>query len=441
MKFLRYWAAIGLSTALVLVCLGARYSSAQDEVVLHKFHLGTDGGDPTGSLIADSLGNLYGATDAGGGGNCTYNGFPSGCGTVYELTSSPGGGWSESVIYAFQGGSDGQFPFYGLVFDQAGNLYGVTTLGGLGGGTVFELSPPTQSGGSWVESVLYRFTGGSDGSYPRCALVLDQAGNLYGTTNDQGAGYGTVFEVSPPVSGGSWSEKTLHTFDPQRHTDGAYPIAGLVFDKSGNLYGTTGAGGSKGCNDNDGCGTVFQLRPPKSPNGVWIENIVYIFEGSADGAYPSGNLILEKGTLLGTAVEGGLYGMGTVFQIIPTDGGAIENTLYSFQGGDDGETPDAGLIADASSDLYGTTFEGGGCISDPYGCGTVFLLSPPQLPSETWTEKVLYAFQGGDDGQGPDGNVLLTSGWLVGVTVQGGGNQACDTNGIKGCGEVFAIRK
>jgi hypothetical protein len=437
-----------LTTALVLVIALSTPTAAQNgEAVLHNFQLGADGGNAYGPLVADASQNLYGVTYAGGEGNCTYNGFPSGCGTVYELTRLQGGGWVENIIYAFQGGSDGAFPLSGLVFDQVGDLYGTTSAGGIsstclsgyqGCGTVFKLTPPSQPGGVWTEAVVYQFTGGSDGSYPRSVLILDQVGNLYGTTNDGGDGYGVVFELTPLASGGNWIETTLHTFGNHRG-DGAYPIAGLVLDETGNLYGTTAAGGSTHCSD--GCGIVFQLQPPGSPGGSWTEKVAYAFQGGADGDSPSGDLILVRGAILGMAGAGGAYGQGNVFEIAPSSRGFSETVLYSFQGGNDSAYPFAGLTVDAAFNLYGSTEGGGGCEDNPGGCGTVFQLTAPGSPGGAWTERVLHAFPSVSHGLYPVGSLLLDEGWLFGVTAQGGRSHACDTNGIRGCGEVFAVHK
>jgi|SRR5579872_848485 len=415
------------------------------EVILHRFQL-SDGAGPQGSLIADPEGNLYGMTNAGGDGPCTYNRLPSGCGTIFELSPRSGGGWSEQILYSFQGGTDGAFPLdAGLVSDQLGNLYGTTSAGGIAGncpgsgspgcGTAFELSPPSQPGGVWSETVLYRFTNGLDGSYPRGSLVLDQIGDLYGTTNDGGLGGGVVFELTPS-SGGGWTETTLHVFGGGK--DGYLPVAGLIFDLAGNLYGTTaGGGGSQNCNY--GCGTVFQLAPPESAGGQWTERIVYSFQGGADGRFPSESLLLIYGSLVGTTENGGQYGMGTVFQIMQTPHGIVEVVLYSFQGGNDGFWP-LGLVADNKINLYGATAFGGSgnCPTGP-GCGTVFRLSPPTPPGGQWIKQILYTFQDGEDGFVPWGTLLLGNGWLVGGTVSGGGSQNCSTNGIIGCGAIFAV--
>ncbi len=425
------------------------YADGQStDFILHRFQL-SDGAGPQGSLIADAQENLYGVTYAGGSGTCTYNELPSGCGIIFELSRMPGIGWSEQTLYEFQGGNDGAFPMAGLIFDGLGNLYGTTSAGGVGCGagvdggcgTVFELSPPMQAGGPWNETVLYRLTGESDGYGPTGSLLFDSAGDLYGTTQrGSSGGVGTVFELTPPQPGGSWNEITLHSFDPsQPGGDGARPSAGLVFDTAGNLYGTTLYGGTTNGNCIS-CGTVFRLRPPESPGAAWTEEIVHSFQGAPDGQGPEGDLIIVRGDLVGTTVNGGETNAGAVFEVTQSSQGVTEAVLYSFQGGSDGEDPVAGLLVDGAVNLYGTTISGGNC-TDPHGCGTVFQLMPPQSPKGTWTKNTLYTFQGGSDGAYAPGGLLLGQGWLVGLTTQGGGSQNCSTNGVIGCGTVFAVRQ
>ncbi len=424
------------------------------EVVLHAFDL-NDGAAPQGTLIADAQQNLYGVTYAGGDGPCTYSylNLPSGCGTVFELTQT-GGWWKEQVLYAFQGSSDGAFPMAGLVMDSGGNLYGTTSTGGtgcegFGCGVVFELSPPSQQGGSWTETVLYRFTGGSDGAAPQSALIFDPSGNLFGTAFQGGgvacaligsSGCGTVFELSPPIQGGGWTETTIHAFsyDPPQSNDGAFPLAALVLDPSGNFYGTTGVGG-RSCDSVDGCGTVFQLKPPSQTGGQWTENILYRFQGFGGPAGPGG-IILARGALWG--VTGG-ENDGYVYELAPSSGGLSFTVIYAFKGfnGGDGATPIAALTFDSQFNLFGTTTGGGGvfCPFNPQGCGTVFELSPPTQQGGQWTEKVLHTFQG-TDGIYPSGGLILGQGWLVGDTTQGA-NLHCRAEGVAGCGVVFALSK
>src|ERR1019366_6634594 len=225
--------SIGLRAVLAIIAatlfVTSTWAAAQEQV-LHSFGNGTDGNDPLGGLIFDASGNLYGTTLGGG----TYGG-----GTVFELTPAGGGSWTETVLHNFDSnGTDGFTPYAGLIFDSAGNLYGTTRWGGTyGGGTVFELT--TAAGGGWTEQVLHSFDHNyTDGYYPQAGLIFDAAGNLYGTTS-QGGTYvywGTVFELTP-AAGGDWTETVLHNFN-QNGTDGYYPEAGLIFDAAGNLYGT-----------------------------------------------------------------------------------------------------------------------------------------------------------------------------------------------------------
>jgi uncharacterized repeat protein (TIGR03803 family) len=237
-------------------------------------------------------------------------------GLVLELSPQLNGSWAQTTLYAFAGGNDGSAPKGGVIADKAGNLYG-TTVGGGGNsqcGTVFQL---TQVNGGWTETVLHSFTG-SDGCYPYAGVIVDAKGNLYGTTSNGGAGVcnnkcGVVFELSPPeVKGGAWTESFLLLFN---NTDGANPLAALAIDSTGALYGTTNLGGNGPCEPKGaGCGTVFRLTPPSKPGGAWSQ-IFYSFQGP-DGAKPYGNVLLDqsKGVLYGTTLEGGANGYGTVFQ-------------------------------------------------------------------------------------------------------------------------------
>jgi uncharacterized repeat protein (TIGR03803 family) len=278
------------------------------ETVLYSFCVQAncaDGARPQAGVIFDSEGNLYGTTYNGGNSNCQNEG--PGCGTVFEL--SPNGlGWMESVIVAFSG-MTGSLPSGNLIFDTAGNLYGTTSGGGNGnGGTVFELSP---SGDGWSESVLYNFdgfVGSTDAISPHSGVIFDAAGNLYGTTEAGGAFQrGTVFELSPV--GGSWVEALLFSFTGGN--DGADPTSNLVLDKLGNLDGTTLQGGLTGCTG--GCGTVFELMPR---NGQWSE-VAFRFPVSGQlGRYPNAGLLLDSaGNAYGTTLAGGLNGGGVVFRI------------------------------------------------------------------------------------------------------------------------------
>jgi uncharacterized repeat protein (TIGR03803 family) len=368
-------AILAIFTVTVLV---TNTRAATQEKVLHSFAgYPTDGQSPGASLIFDAGGNLYGTTPYGG----TYStDCTSGCGIVFELTPQAGGDWTEQVLHKFSSnGTDGQYPSSGLIFDAAGNLYGATSGGGTYGyGTVFELTPT--AGGSWTEQVLYSFNS-TDGAGPS-GLIFDAAGNLYGATSGGGTyGIGTVFELMP-AAGGGWTEQVLHSFAGYP-TDG-YGPSGLIFDARGNLYGTTGSGGYSGlCIA--GCGTVFELKRSVSAlGGGWTEQVLHSFDPPGqdeDGAGPTGGLIFDaRGNLYGTTITGGPYdcvegfGCGTVFELARSisalGGGWTETVLYLFCSQDvcsDGWWPEAGLIFDAAGNLYGTTANGGA-----YGAGTVF---------------------------------------------------------------------
>jgi uncharacterized repeat protein (TIGR03803 family) len=261
----------------------------------------TDGRQPQAGLIFDAAGNLYGTTAFGG-----YYGLQTGYGTLFELTPAGGGSWTEQVVHNFNHDfTDGDEPYAGLIVDAAGNLYGTTSGGGtIGYGTVFELTPT--GGGTWTE-VLHSFGDGTDGLYPWAGLIFDAAGNLYGTTSEGGTyDGGTVFELTP-AAGGGWTEKVLHSFG--NGNDGAYPhYAGLIFDAAGNLYGTTSGGGTYGG------GTVFELTP--AGGGSWTETVLHSFGNGTDGAEPYAGLVFDAvGNLYGTTLGGGTYNYGTVFEL------------------------------------------------------------------------------------------------------------------------------
>jgi len=380
--------------------------AASKEKVLHSFN-GKDGNGPAG-LIFDGSGNLYGTTSVGG----KYD-----YGTVFELSPKTGGGWTETVLHNFDyNHKDGTLPEPSLIFDRSGNLYGTTDLGGkYEYGTAFELSP--KAGGGWAETVLHSFNhNGKDGTYPYAGLIVDANGNLYGTTWEGGksspeckTGCGTVFELSPKTRGG-WTETILHSFNDK---DGVLPEASLIFDASGNLYGTTFLGGK------DGAGTVFELSP--KTGGDWTETILHIFGEGSDGVYPVTSLIFDaSGNLYSTTFLGGNYGYGTVFELSPkTGGGWTETILHNFNnGGNGGYIPFAALILDASGNLYGATSAGGKYGSNGAG-GTVFELSPKT--GGGWTETVLHSFGNGTDGNSPASALIFdSSGNLYGTTSGGG---------------------
>ena len=289
----------------------AQSGGAWSESVLYSFTgYPGDGASPYAGVIFGGSGAVYGTTYVGGA---------VGAGTVFKLTppAQSGGVWSESVLHSFTGPPDGGYPFAGVIFGGSGALYGTTSEGGAAGaGTVFKLTPPARSGGAWSESVLYSFTGAADGGYPIGGVILDVFGALYGTTEDGGAyDYGTVFKLTPPPPRITWGESVLHSFTGA--ADGGSPEAGVIFDQLGALYGTTIEGGA-GCAPY-GCGAVFKLTPPARSGGAWGESVLHRFTGSlGDGALPLAGVIFDQsGALYGTTYEGGADGYGTVFKLTP----------------------------------------------------------------------------------------------------------------------------
>ncbi len=254
-------------------------------------YVGSQEGCPTGNLTLDAAGNVYGVTQGGGA---------NGWGSTFELTHSASG-WSETVLYSFQDGTDGGAPYSGVILDSAGNLYGTATARGANrAGTVFELSP---SSGGWTYKVLYSLQGGNDGSQPVAGLIFDSDGNLYGATASDGSGDGgTVFELTP--SQGNWNFNLLTSL-----TGGGGPVASLTMDPVGKLYGTTFR------DDSYGYGSVFKLTPS---NGSWTYTDLHDFTGGADGGYPGGGVVLDSsGIFYGTAVLGGTNGGGVIYEITP----------------------------------------------------------------------------------------------------------------------------
>jgi uncharacterized repeat protein (TIGR03803 family) len=308
------------------------------------------------------------------------------------------GAWAETILYNFNSFSgDGYYPYSGLIADAKGNLYGTTESGGAGYGTVFELK---LSGGTYKEIQLHIFTAGvSDGAYPEYStLVRDKAGNLYGTTYQGGTyNYGTIFELK--LSGGKWTESLVHSFAGYPK-DGTYPQAGLSFDAAGNMYGTTYQGGASNV------GTVFQLTPSK---GKWTYKKIHSFAGGNGGEYPVGGITPgANGYFYGTTYYGGAtYNAGTVYRLFESRGVWVAQSVFIFPGAAGGTYPISSLTADAAGNFYGTTYQGGAS-----NFGTVYKLKPGK--NNKYTQSVLYSFKGGNtDGAYP---------WYAGVTVDAKGN-------------------
>lgn len=386
---------------LALLAIMELPSAAQTFIELYAFNSTgnlSDGAWPEASVVLDSSGNLYGTTFFGGAGTgCDINYL--GCGVVFKV--DPSG--SETLLHAFGGAQDGWNPTARVILDPAGNLYGTTQFGGVYGyGTVFKIDTANNY------SILHNFQRGADGANPNAGLVQDASGNLYGITRYgghgcSGQGCGTVFRINA-----SGQEAILHRFADGG--DGASPLGGVAVDSSGNIYGTTWAGGIFDY------GTVFEIETSGQ------EKVLYHFSGGSDGANPLGGLLLDpSGNLYGTASSAGSSHLGTIFTI---SAAGTESNLYTFTGGTDGAYPYSHLIMDSSGNLYGTAAQGGTA-----GVGSVFELSGSTLT-------VLYDFAGstgtGGDGAFPMGGVVMDSaGNLYGTAAQAG---------VNGWGAVFEIQ-
>jgi len=407
-----FFAGLAISLAVIVSLIVAPGAWAKTETVLYSFcsqSSCSDGTWPTAGPAFDKSGNLYGTTESGGG---------SFAGVVWELKHAKSG-WSENVLYSFTGGNDGSGPTGSLVLDKAGNVYGTANGGGsAGSGTVFELTP---SNGGWTFNLIYTFQGGDDGAHPAFGgLILDKAGNLYGTTETGGsANVGTVFELTP-VKGG-WTKTTLYSF--AGGSDAADPLTGLTMDKTGNLYGATVGGGAYGY------GAVFELSRHKKS---WTESVIYSFTGGSDGGYPEfGAVTIDKaGQVYGTAAGGGTAGQGVVYLLKHSTSGWSESVLYSFTGGNDGGQPFAGLTFNKAGDLFGAAAYFG-AQSD----GTVFELVKKKA---SWKEKTIYTFSG-SDGKYPYGGIVFDAKGNLYSTTYWGGNLNCDSP-PEGCGVVYEIK-
>ena len=409
---------------LITMGIAAGYVSsaqAQTEQVLYSFNGTGDGAYPQGGLVADSSGNLYGTTESGGG--------STGCGMMFELKRS-NGVLTKLQVWTFQSGSstDGCHPYAGLILDSAGNFYGTTSAGGTYGfGTAFELSPSVPGG--FTEKILWNFGNGADGRNPYVGLTMDTSGHLYGTTNSGGAAgcTGTVFQLSPN-SNGSWSEAILHSFGCNAG-DGLAPNASVTLDAAGNIYGTTEFGGSGTTCGTSGCGTIYELVKASA----WAETLIYFFPGGNGGGFPLGPVIFDTaGHLYGTTSS--YPAQGVVFELANLGSSWGEKVVHKFpaQTGDGGE-PLGNLVLNANK-VYGVTLYAGGGVG-ACQCGSVFKLTHR---SSGWVETILYTFQGAPlaDGASPmSGLIMDAAGNLYGTTKYGGAS----TNCFGGCGVVFEV--
>lgn len=424
------------SFAVLFTFLSA--ASASKAGAEYKFRGVPDGSQPNGGLVSDAAGNLYGTTSGGGHSQCGFS-TPF-CGTVFKFATGTNGQWMYTILYKFNGGTDGAGPSGSLVLDAAGNLYGTTVSGGnpdvcdgSGCGTVFKLSP--NDNGSWTESILYRFLGSTDAEQPGTGVIFDSNGDLYGAA---GGGCivecsGTIFRLVPNQQG-AWTESIIYTF--LGDTDGGFPN-GLSIDGAGNLFGTTFSGGDtqSAC----GCGTVFELT--RSSSGQWTKQILYSFTDGLDGGFPSSGVTLDRaGNLYGETYDGGSFacpssGCGVVYQLAFVAGEWKLHVAHTFNGvdGSKGRQPAGGLTFDLLGNLYGTTSGGGNlACNNGNGCGTVFKLSPQSAGGFAFS---LVAKFNGTTGSGPNYGVIVNAGLLFGTTFSGGSLNCSPT----GCGVSFAI--
>ena len=381
--------------------------------VLHNFS-GPDGNYPLAGLTMDRAGNLYGTTNWGG----AYN-----MGTVFRL-SRAGSGWILTTLHSFQGApNDGAFPYSGVVFGPDGALYGTTYRGGNityndGNGTVYRLQPPATVCHSvscpWQETVIHSFGSGDDGSFPQYGnLVFDRAGNIYGTTQLGGfSQQGTVFELSP--SGGSWTESVPYDFVIQ---SGCQPYSGMIFDSAGNLYGTAPAFGPHDL------GVIYKL----SPSGSGLTQTILSSNEIPNTTLVAGVVMDGQGNLYGaTAGDGQGASPGGIFQLTPSNGSWTFNTLYTFSSG---EGPVDNLTLDAAGNIYGTA--GGNGL---FNQGQVFKLTPA---NGGWTYNSV-SFNG-SNGEDPFGSVILDAAGNLYGTAYYGGSGPCNVNGFAGCGVIWEI--
>ncbi len=356
------------------------------ETILYSF-LGAqknDGDLPLGGVVADAAGTLYGTTEYQGGGSGCQN---LGCGTVFKLTHTRSG-YQETVLYVFKGGGDGANPTGNLIVDASGALFGTTVAGGSNAdgcppttcGTVFKLTP---NGSAYAESIIHRFAGRNDGGLPYGGLIEDATGALYGTTSYGGRGCnlytcGTVYKLAPAAHRRLGYRKTiLHAFTGGAG-DGAQPMAGLAVDAAGALYGTTRYGGGTACAGGSGCGAVFKLTPSRRG---YVAGLIYRFQPSGDGIFPQAPVVIgQTGAVFGTTLAGGhgqRGGNGVVFELAPApSGGYSESLPLEFLGSSNGQSPMAGLVFDTHGVLIGTTDAGGSSGCNSQGCGVAFKLIP-----------------------------------------------------------------
>ncbi len=420
--------ALTIFCGFLVAALTITPAAAQNYAVIHNFSGGSDGSGPNAGVTIDRAGRLYGTTSAGGNGgaNCNYHGAGNGCGTVYRLTAQ-GSGWITSPLYVFQGGQDGSSPWARVIAGPDGTLFGTTMFGGGGAcvnnqfgtgcGTIFRLQPPANACSSvncpWHETILHTFDGngaGTHGANPMSEVVLDAAGNFYGTASVGGAsGNGLVYKMTK--TNGNWAYSVIYSFAGPPN-DGSGPMSGLVFDQAGNLYGTTSAGPH-------GSGAVFEISPSGSG---WTERVLYSMNlNGSDGSEPQGGLIFDPlGNLYGATTQGGANMAGTAFELSPNGNSWTYSVLTNFPNNGCSsciQGSEASLFRDNAGNLYGTSPNGG---SSGF-CGAVFKLTPAQ---SGYSYDSLYDFQCDANGAFPFGNLVPDGSGNLVSTAGGGGSSS-----------------
>jgi hypothetical protein len=415
---------------VVLLIASPRVLRAQTYQVIYTLEIGGQNPWlPAVGLSIDADGSLYGTSVRGGGkGDCPG---PGGCGSVFQVAPTDSG-WAETTLWGFNGpydsenpgrfaSTDGSYPYSRVILGPDGSLYGSTLSGASGGGAVYQLR---RSAGGWTEVIVHRFTGGVDGGSVHGDLLLDETGRLYGTSLS-GDHYGTVFRLEP--SGAGWIKTTLYSF--QGGNDGIWPYAGVIMDASGNLYGTTGAGGHSDCiYGGPNCGTVYQLTPSGSG---YTEQIFYNFHNGNDGGSPGPLISDPSGNLYGTICGGPGEG-GAIYTLSPSGSGWSFRVLSRLSGVSCGFQ--GSLTMDTAGSLLGVTSDGG-----VFERGTIFQLAPS---GADWIYYDLYDFSGGSDGGEPNGSLVFDrSGNLYGTTRYGGVSHYCGGALYSGCGVVFKLSR
>jgi hypothetical protein len=390
----------GMVATLAMALVFTLQLSAQAKFkVLRNFGSANDGAVPAGPLLLDSHGNLYGVTSGGPG--------EYGNGLVFELTPLGNGAWAETILHAFVAGSDGAYPWGGLLIGGASRLLGtITGYGSYAVGGVFEL---THGSSGWGNSVLY-----SDGAGP--GLLMDSGGNLYGAIGPGDYfGLGAIGELSPGSS--AWTYTQLYSFTCQPSCANGYgPPAPPIWDGKGNMWGTMTYGGNNqsSCMGEEGCGVIFAMTP--KGDGTWTYHVMHRFASSTyDGQRPYGSMVMDSaGNFYGSTWLGGRYNNGTIFKFGLVDGKWKETILYDFPSCHEGCQADGSLAMDTAGNLYGTA-DGGTGSCDGLSCGVVFRLSPQT--NGTWKYNVIYNLNATSGGVSPFYGVILDGkGNLYGVT-------------------------